>query len=89
MNLPRPAAGNKKGFSKYLCVKEKTRENVVPLLNEAGDLVTQDMENTGVLTDFFASVFTSKNSLEKSQVPETEEASLERRRNTHVGRELS
>ncbi|KAK4832396.1 LOW QUALITY PROTEIN: hypothetical protein QYF61_022251 [Mycteria americana] len=71
LNLPRDSTGNRKGFSKYTSGKEKTRENVGPLLNEAGDLVTLSVEKAGVLNAFFASVFTSKTSLEKSQVPET------------------
>ncbi|GAB0209628.1 mitochondrial enolase superfamily member 1 [Grus japonensis] len=36
------------------------RENVGPLWNETGDLVTQDVEKAEVLNDFFASVFTGK-----------------------------
>lgn len=71
LNLPRDATSNKKGSSKYISGKEKTRENAGPLLNEAGDLVRQDVEKAGVLNAFFASVFTSKTSLKKSQVPDT------------------
>ncbi|KAK4807097.1 hypothetical protein QYF61_018438 [Mycteria americana] len=44
LNLARDVKGNKKGFYKYIGDKRKARENVGPLLNEAGDLVTQDME---------------------------------------------
>ncbi|KAK4832613.1 LOW QUALITY PROTEIN: hypothetical protein QYF61_024594 [Mycteria americana] len=44
---------------------------MVLLLNEAGDLVTNDTENAEILNAFFASVFTSKTSLQKSQAPET------------------
>ncbi|GAB0202770.1 mitochondrial enolase superfamily member 1 [Grus japonensis] len=46
------------------------RENVGPLWNEMGDLVTQDMEKAEVLSDFFASVFTSKGSSHTAQVTE-------------------
>ena len=42
-----------------------------PLLNEMGDLVTQDMEKADVLNAFFASAFTSKTGLQESQVPAT------------------
>jgi len=44
---------------------------VGPLLNESGDLVTQDMEKADVWKAFFALVFSSKIVLQKSQVPET------------------
>ncbi|GAB0208674.1 hypothetical protein GRJ2_003333100 [Grus japonensis] len=71
LNLERDVKGNKKDFSKYIGDKRKARENVGPLLNEAGDLVTQDMEKAEVLNTVFASVFTSKTSLQESQVPET------------------
>ncbi|GAB0183519.1 mitochondrial enolase superfamily member 1 [Grus japonensis] len=60
LNLARDVKGNKKSFYRYISDKRKTRENVGPLRNEMGDLVTQDMEKGEVLNDFFASVFTSK-----------------------------
>ncbi|GAB0193512.1 mitochondrial enolase superfamily member 1 [Grus japonensis] len=46
------------------------RENVGPLRNETGDLVTQDMEKAEVLNDFFASVFTGKCLSHTAQVTE-------------------
>ena len=46
------------------------RENVGPLQNETGDLVTQDMEKAEVLNDFFASVFTGKYLNRTAQVTE-------------------
>ena len=46
------------------------RENVGPLRNERGDLVTQDMEKAEVLSDFFASVFTGKSLSHFVQVTE-------------------
>ncbi|GAB0188486.1 mitochondrial enolase superfamily member 1 [Grus japonensis] len=46
------------------------RENVGPLQNEMGDLVTQDMEKAEVLDDFFASVFTGKSLSHTAQVAE-------------------
>ncbi|GAB0180951.1 mitochondrial enolase superfamily member 1 [Grus japonensis] len=46
------------------------RENVGPLRNETGELVTQDMEKAEVLSDFFASVFPSKGLSHTAQVTE-------------------
>lgn len=40
---------NEKDFYMYIGDKRKNRENVGPLLNEAGNLVTQDMEKAEVL----------------------------------------
>ncbi|GAB0209787.1 mitochondrial enolase superfamily member 1 [Grus japonensis] len=60
LNLARDVKDNKKSFYRYVSDKRRTRENVGPLWNETGDLVTQDMEKAEVLNDFFASVFTSK-----------------------------
>ncbi|KFW60998.1 hypothetical protein AS28_04482, partial [Pygoscelis adeliae] len=56
--LARDIKGNKKSFYRYVGDKRKTRENVGPLWNEMGDLVTWDTEKAEVLNDFFASVFT-------------------------------
>ncbi|KAK4806831.1 hypothetical protein QYF61_005627 [Mycteria americana] len=70
LNIARDGKDNKKGFYRYISRKGKTRENVGPLLNEMGDLVTQDMEKAEVLNVSFASVFTSKTGLQESQVPE-------------------
>ena len=44
---------------------------MAPLLNEVGDLATQDMEKAAVLNAAFAAVFISKTSLQFSPVPET------------------
>ncbi|GAB0185492.1 hypothetical protein GRJ2_001014500 [Grus japonensis] len=60
INLARDVKDNKKSFYRYVSEKRRTRENVGPLRNETGDLVTQDMEKAEVLNDFFASVFTGK-----------------------------
>ncbi|KAK4824189.1 LOW QUALITY PROTEIN: hypothetical protein QYF61_012005 [Mycteria americana] len=49
--------GIKKGFSKYISSKRKTREYVGLLLNGAGELVTKDMQKAKALNAFFASVF--------------------------------
>lgn len=41
LNLAKDVKDNKKGFSKCIGNKRKTRESVGPLLNGAGDLVTR------------------------------------------------
>ncbi|GAB0176460.1 mitochondrial enolase superfamily member 1 [Grus japonensis] len=66
-NLARDVKDNKTSFYRYVSDKEKTKENVGPLWNETGDLVTQDTEKAEVLNDFFASVFTSKCSSHTAQ----------------------
>ncbi|GAB0209752.1 hypothetical protein GRJ2_003440900 [Grus japonensis] len=70
LKLARDVKDNKKSFYRYVSDKRRTRENVGPLQNETGDLVTQDMEKAEVLNDFFASVFTSKGSSHTTQVTE-------------------
>ncbi|GAB0204977.1 mitochondrial enolase superfamily member 1 [Grus japonensis] len=67
LNLARDVKGNKKSFYRYVSDKRKMRENVGPLWNETGDLVTWDMEKAEVLNDFFASVFTGKGSSHATQ----------------------
>jgi len=71
LNLTKGFKGYKKVFNKYIGDKRKTRENVGPLLNEKGDLITQEMEKAEVLNAAFASVFTSKIDPWESQGPET------------------
>ncbi|GAB0206304.1 hypothetical protein GRJ2_003096000 [Grus japonensis] len=70
ISLARDVKDNKKSFYRYVRDKRRTRENVGPLWNETGDLVTQDMEKAEVLNDFFASVFTGKCSSHTAQVTE-------------------
>ncbi|GAB0203482.1 hypothetical protein GRJ2_002813800 [Grus japonensis] len=70
ISLARDVKDNKKSFYRYVSDKRRTRENVGPLWNETGDLVTQDMEKAEVLNDFFASVFTGKCSSHTAQVAE-------------------
>ncbi|GAB0180457.1 mitochondrial enolase superfamily member 1 [Grus japonensis] len=70
INLARDVKDNKKSFYRYVSEKRRMRENVGPLWNEMGDLVTQDMEKAEVLNDFFASVFTSKCLSHTAQVTE-------------------
>ncbi|GAB0197153.1 mitochondrial enolase superfamily member 1 [Grus japonensis] len=70
ISLARDVKDNKKSFYRYVSDKRRTRENVGPLQNETGDLVTQDMEKAEVLNDFFASVFTGKSLSHTAQVTE-------------------
>ncbi|KFW07334.1 hypothetical protein N327_01759, partial [Fulmarus glacialis] len=58
LNQARDIKGNKKSFYRYVGDKRKTRENVGPLWNKMGYLVTYDTEKAEVLNDFFVSVFT-------------------------------
>ncbi|GAB0190817.1 mitochondrial enolase superfamily member 1 [Grus japonensis] len=70
INLARDVKDNKKSFYRYVSDKRRTRENVGPLWNEMGELVTQDIEKAEVLSDFFASVFTGKCLSHTAQVTE-------------------
>jgi len=45
---------NKKCFYKYICNKRRAKENLHPLLDVGGNIVTKDEANAEVLTAFFA-----------------------------------
>ncbi|CAM5091337.1 unnamed protein product, partial [Natator depressus] len=60
LQLARDIKSNKKGFFRYVSNKKKVKESVGPLLNEGGNLVTEDVEKANVLSAFFAPVFTNK-----------------------------
>lgn len=60
LNLGREVKDNKKDFFKYVSSKGKVRENVGPLINDVGTLVTWDTEKAELQNAFFASVFTDK-----------------------------
>ncbi|CAM4696941.1 unnamed protein product [Caretta caretta] len=62
LQLARDVKSNKKGFFRYVGNKKKAKESVGPLLNEGGNLVTEDVEKDNVLNAFFASIFTNKDS---------------------------
>jgi len=78
LKMARDVKNNKKGFFNYISSKRKARDNVGPLLNEAGVLVTEDAEKTELLNAFFASVFIAKEGPQESQAPEVEKKPTKR-----------
>ncbi|CAM5111388.1 unnamed protein product, partial [Natator depressus] len=56
----------------YVGNKKKAKESVGPLLNEGGNLVTEDVEKANVLNAFFASVFMNKVSSQTAALGITE-----------------
>lgn len=60
LNLARDVNSNRKGFHRDISNKRKTRENMVPLLNWAGGLVSKDTEVAEVPHVFFTSMFADK-----------------------------
>jgi len=73
LNPARDVKDNKKGFFNYISNKRKARDNVGPLLNEVGALVTEDTEKAELLNACFASVFTAKAGPQESQPLEVRE----------------
>ena len=51
---------NNKYFYKYINSKRRARENLHPLLDTKGNLVTKDQDKAEVLNAAFASIFNSK-----------------------------
>uniref|UniRef100_K7F0D3 Reverse transcriptase domain-containing protein n=1 Tax=Pelodiscus sinensis TaxID=13735 RepID=K7F0D3_PELSI len=60
LQLARDVKGKKKGFYRHVSNKRVIREGVGPLLDERGNLVTDDVGKAEVLNAFFASVFMDK-----------------------------
>ncbi|CAM4544601.1 unnamed protein product [Caretta caretta] len=71
LQLARDVKSNKKGFFRYVSNKKKVKESVGPLLNDGGNLVTEDVEKANVFNAFFASVFTNKVSSQNTALGST------------------
>ena len=60
LNLATEVKGNNKYYYKYTNSKRGARENLHPLLDTKGNLVTKDQDKAEKPNAFFASVFNSK-----------------------------
>lgn len=67
LNLVKHEKGNKEGFYRHISSRRKLRENMGLLLNEAGDLITKDVEKAKVLFSAFTLVFIGNTCLQESQ----------------------
>ncbi|KAK4830258.1 hypothetical protein QYF61_009351 [Mycteria americana] len=74
INLATAIKTNRKCFYKYINNKRRAKDNLHPLLDMGGNIVTKDEEKAEVLNAFFASVFKSKTSYSPgTQPPELED----------------
>ncbi|PKU43820.1 rna-directed dna polymerase from mobile element jockey-like [Limosa lapponica baueri] len=70
LNLALDVKNKDKSFYKYISNKRRTRENLHPLLDVGGKIVTKDEGKAEVLYAFFASVFSSRVGSLSTQIPE-------------------
>ncbi|KAK4815341.1 hypothetical protein QYF61_000173 [Mycteria americana] len=79
LNLATAIENNKKCFYKYISNKKRAKENLHPLLDVGGNIVTKAEEKDEVLNAFFALSFNSKTSCSLvTQPPELEDRDKER-----------
>ena len=60
VNFVTKVKDNNKYFYKYTNSKRRARENLPPLLDAEGNLVTKDQDKSEILNAFFDSVFNSR-----------------------------
>ena len=78
LNMVTAEKDNKKCFCKYISNKRRAKENLHPLLDVGGNIVTQAEEKAEVLNAAFASVFNGKTSCSWGiQPPELEDRDRE------------
>ncbi|KAF1468727.1 hypothetical protein FQV17_0013856, partial [Megadyptes antipodes antipodes] len=68
-NLAAVVKDNKKSFYKYINNKKRAKENLHPLLDAGGNIVTEDEEKVEVLNAFFVSAFNRQTSYPQGTRP--------------------